>query len=94
MRINPVGLSRVAACRKAMGIVRLGERDGVRISTEALEREGREASNDPQESGQRPVVVGAPSREIVALDGERHSAADRTRAREGPPSEGEGRPAS
>ena len=74
-----------------MGIVRLGERDAARMSSEAREREGREGSNDPQGIGPRPVVAGARAREIVAMDGARHSAADRTPVRGGPPSEGEGR---
>jgi hypothetical protein len=62
-----------------MGIVRLPERDPVRLSTDAREREGRLASNDPPGIGQRLVVVGAPSRDSVAMDGVRHSTADRTR---------------
>jgi hypothetical protein len=80
--------------RDAMGIVRPSGRDAVRIVTDPREREGREASHDPQEIGRRPVVVGAPPRDSGARDGARHSAADRTRVRGGPPSEGEGRRAS
>jgi hypothetical protein len=94
VRINPVGLNRVAGLLHAMGIVRLGERDAVRIVTDTREREGLEASKDPWEIGRRPVVVGAPSREIVTMDGARHNAANRTRVRGDPPSEGEARPAS
>lgn len=75
--------------RNAMGIVRWLGCDPVRLSSEGGEREGREASDHSQGIGQRLVVVGAPSREIVAMDGERHSAADRMRVRGGPPSEGE-----
>ena len=74
-----------------MGIVRLSGRDGVRFSTAAREREGREASKDPQGIGRRPVVVGVPSRAIVARDGERHSTADRTCVRRRPPWEGQAR---
>jgi len=51
VRINPVGLSRVAVPSRAMGIVRLCERDAAQISTDAREREGLEASNDPQRIG-------------------------------------------
>jgi hypothetical protein len=77
-----------------MGIVRLGEREAARISTEGRERGGREASNDSQGIGQRPVVAGTRSKEIVAMDREGHSAADRTGVRGGPPSDGARRLAS
>ena len=77
-----------------MGIVSRPERDPVRLSRDAREREGRLASNDLPGIDQRPVVVGARSRDIVAVDGERHSTGDRTRVRAGPTSEGEGREAS
>src|SRR5216684_3398382 len=56
VRINPVGLSRVAA-PAAMGIVRLGERDAVRIPTDTREREGNRASGDARDVGERHVVV-------------------------------------
>ena len=46
VRINPVGLNRVAGLLHAMGIVWLGERDAVRMVTDTREREGREASSD------------------------------------------------
>ena len=39
--------------------------------------------------GQGFVVVGVPSRDTVARDGVRHSAADRTRVRHVPPSPGD-----
>ena len=72
-----------------MGIVRRRGRDAVRFSTGAREREGRDASKDPQGIGRRPVVVGVPSSEVVAMDGARHSTADRTRVRRDPWSERE-----
>jgi hypothetical protein len=76
-----------------MGIVRLPGRDVVRLSTDARAREGRRASRDTREIAQRPVVVSAPSMDLVAMGGVRHSAADRTRVRR-VPLEGEGRPVS
>ena len=80
--------------RNVMGIVRLRGRDGVRFVTNAREREGREASSEVRGIGQRPVVVAAPSVDVVAREGERHSAADRTRVRRSPPSGGAARLAS
>jgi len=72
-----------------MGIVRLGERDAARISTEAGERESREPSNNPQRIRPGPIVVGAPAREIVATDAGWQSAADRPGVRGCASSEGE-----
>jgi hypothetical protein len=76
-----------------MGILRLCGRDAVRLSSKAREREGRLASRHSREIAQCPVVVAAPSMDIVAMSGLRHSAADRTRVRR-VPSEGKGRPVS
>ncbi len=78
----------------AMGIVRLGERDAVRISTDTREREGPLASSDARVVGQWPGVVPVPAVEVGAREGARHSAADRVCGRRGPTSEGEGRLAS
>ena len=55
MRINPVGLSRVAARRNAMGIVRQRGRDAARLLSHAREREGGPTSSDDQGVGQEPV---------------------------------------
>ena len=82
VRINPVGLSRVAQrIESAMGIVRLLGRDVRRLSAEAREREGRPALRDAPEIAHDPLAVAASSMAIVLIEGAGHSAADRTRVR-------------
>ena len=72
-----------------MGIVRLPGRDGVRLSTDARERERPLALSNARDVGQWHVGVAAPVGESVAKAGATHSAFHRTRVRHGPPSEGE-----
>lgn len=68
-----------------MGIVRLGERDAVRISTDTRKREGQLASSYARDVGQQQVVVPMPSMDIVAKVRARHRASTRTRVRAGLP---------
>ena len=89
VRINPVGLSRVAACRYAMGIVRLSGRDAVRLSTDACERAGQPGSSEAHGVGQPHEVVRPWLVDIVAKERARQSTADRPRVRRDPSSEGE-----
>ena len=73
-----------------MGIVRLSGREAVRLSTEAREREGRLAWSEARGVGRRPVVGPLSVVQIVAREGARHSAADRTGVRRDPTPEGDG----
>ena len=84
MRIKPVELNRVAVLPQAMGIVRRPGRDPVRLSTEASERTGPLAWSDGHGVGPSPVVGPARGVALVAMEGSGHSAADRTRVRDGP----------
>jgi len=77
-----------------MGIVKRSGRDLVRLSTDAYEREGRLTWTEALVVGEWPVVVPAPCVDTGVNADTRHSAADRTRVRRVPPSEGEDRLAS
>ena len=72
-----------------MGIVRLRGEDGVRLSSGTREWEGRLTSSGGRRASPWLVVVPAPAVNVVAGEGARHNAADRTRVRYVPPSEGE-----
>ena len=72
-----------------MGIVRLSERDVVRLSTHARERGGQPASSEADGVGQRHEVAPASLVDIEAQERARHSTADRTCVRRRPSSEGE-----
>ena len=90
MRINPVGLNRVArSVPSAMGIVRRRGRDAVRRSSEGHERAGQPGSSEAHGVGHQHKVVRTSLVEIVAKERARHSTADRPRVRHDPSSEGE-----
>ena len=72
-----------------MGIVRPRGRDVVCLSTDAVEREGRWAWTEALVVGESPAVVPAPVGDRVTTAGATQSAADRTRVRRDPRSEGE-----
>ena len=72
-----------------MGIVRPSGHEAVRLSTEARERAGRLAGSEARRVGGRPVVVSLSVVHIVAREGARHSAADRTSVRDQVPPHGE-----
>ena len=74
MRINPVGLNRVAVCRDAMGIVRRGERARRRLLTVVQERTGRCGEQRHADGGVGAANLDA---ETAATD----NAADRTGVR-------------
>ena len=81
--------------RQPMGIVMPSERDAVRLSAGAREREGRLTTSAAPRVGQWPVVVAVPATGAVARDRARQSAADRTtRVGRVPPLEDEARLAS
>ena len=65
-----------------MGIVRPSGREAVRLSTEARERAGPLVWSEARGVGRRPVVVSLSVVHIVAREGARHSAADRTSVRD------------
>lgn len=77
-----------------MGIVRLPERNVVRLLTDACERAGPVAWIEARVVGHGAVVWLAPCVDTGVNADTRHSAADRTRVRRVPPSGGEDRQAS
>lgn len=84
VRINPVGLYRVAAPPQIYGIVRVVGRGAMRLSTEACEREGRRTWSEALVVGEWRVVVPAPAVDVAATEGAKQSAADRTGVRRYP----------
>jgi hypothetical protein len=78
VRINPVGRSRVAAPPLPMGIVRLPERERVRLSIDTHERAKRPLSREAPEIDQGRVVRCGLSIEIEVTRRGRGSRADRT----------------
>jgi hypothetical protein len=56
------------------------------LSTGARERDRRLASSEAPRGGLRLTVVRVPSVDRVAKEAARHTGADRTRVRRGPPS--------
>lgn len=82
VRINPVGLNRVAQCvNLAMGIVRLSGGGVIRVSTLSRDAEGRLVWTDTTVGGQQVVVVPAASVYVVATEGASRSGATRTEVR-------------